>query len=230
MNPETTPSNPNNSGNGTNQWETLRKIEVSHLSPEDDLSRACELLYEVDPYIFPDFLGDKERAKELGPQLFTDSETGLFSFKRTLVAKENGHIFGILCYRTSEVEPWDGDAVKSRFEQTGVELPEQFDRANEQYMKKITDAELPEGAAEIEFLATAPEARGRGIASKLIGQLKNSGKFSELHLDVLGDNEPAIHLYEKQGFRTAFDFPSYPDGATTVHHMIAKLNPTETEQ
>jgi len=213
----------NNNSEAGKEWEILQEVEYRHLSPEDNLSRAAELLYMVDPYIFPDFLGDEEKAKKLGPALFNSEKDGLFSFDRTLVAEQNGQLMGILCYRTHEVAPWDSEAVTKRFEETGVELPENFARANENYMKKITDAELPEGSAEIEFLATAPEARGQGIGSTLIKQLKESGEFDTLHLDVLGDNENAIRVYEKQGFKTAYDFPSYPDGTITVHHMECKI-------
>ena len=204
--------------------EQLKNYEIRHLSESDDLSRAAELLYMVDPYIFPDFLGDEERAKKLGPALFDPENGGLFSLDRTLVAVQEGKIVGILCYRTSEVRPWDSEAVTERFEATGVELPENFKRANENYMKKITDAELPEGAVEIEFLATAPEARGQGIGSGLIDDLKKSGRFNTLHLDVLGDNDKAISVYERAGFKNTYDFPSYPDGAITVHHMECKID------
>lgn len=210
---------------GGEQKEKIKDYEIRHLSEKDDLGRAGELLFQVDPYIFPDFLGDEERAKKLGPALFSPENGGLFSFDRTLVAEQDGKLVGILCYRTSEVKPWDSEAVTERFKETGVELPENFERANESYMKKITDAELPEGSAEIEFLATAPEARGQGIGTGLIKQLKESGQFDTLHLDVLGDNEGAIRVYERAGFSTTYDFPSYPDGAITVHHMEC---PTDT--
>ena len=220
---ENTTNNTNETNDTAKEWEKLAEPGMRELSPEDDLGRAGELLYEVDPFIFPDFLGDSEKAKVLGPELFNDTENGLFSFNRTLVADENGQLDGILCYRTSDVAPWDKEAVKERFEKTGVELPAEFERANDNYMKKITDAELPEGAAEIEFLATAPEARGKGIATKLINKLKDSGEFKELHLDVLGNNENALNLYKKLGFEVTDEFPCYPDGSVPVYHMVMKI-------
>ena len=205
------------------EWEILQEVEYRHLTPDDDLSRAAELLYKVDPYIFPDFFGDEERAKMFGPALFNGEKNALFSFDRTLVAEQNGKLMRILCYRTSEVTSWDSEAVTERFRETGAKLPENFARANENYMKKITDGKLPEGSTEIEFIATAPEVRGKGVGSHLINQLKESGDFDTLHLDVLGDNTNAIHVYEKHGFKTTYDFPSYPDGAITVHHMECKI-------
>ncbi|MBQ3464501.1 GNAT family N-acetyltransferase [Candidatus Saccharibacteria bacterium] len=208
--------------------ERLRGFEVRNLSPEDDLSRAGELLYMVDPFIFPDFLGDEERAKEFGPKLFNDKENGLFSYGRTLVAEDSdGKLEGILCYRTSEVEPWDSEVVTEKFKEAGAELPENFERANENYMKKITDAELPPKSAELEFVATAPEARGQGVATKMFEQLRDSGEFEQLHLDVLANNEGAINLYKKWGFEITDEFPCYPDGSVQVYHMILNLKKGE---
>ncbi|MBQ6396494.1 GNAT family N-acetyltransferase [Candidatus Saccharibacteria bacterium] len=202
----------------------MNDIIIRNLKADDDLARAGELLFLVDPLIFPDFLGDSERAKAFGPQLFSATpETALFSFSRTLVAEQNGELLGIMCYRETEVAPWDAEKITERFRSTGRPLPDNFLRANESYMKKITDAELPADSAEIEFLATAPEARGRGVASRLFEYMKNPDKYAELHLDVLANNENAIRLYEKQGFERVSTFPCYPDGSVNVYHMVLKL-------
>ena len=198
-------------------------MTIRNLRADDDLARAGELLFLVDPYIFPDFLGDARHARIFGPKLFDNTKNGLFSFGNTLVAEENGELLAILCFRETKVAPWNTPKITERFVETGEPLPENFARANEKYMQKITDAELPKNAVEIEFLATAPEARGRGIASELFAHLKNPEKYAELHLDVLANNENAIRLYEKQGFKKVSTFPCYPDGSVDVYHMVLNL-------
>ena len=201
----------------------MSETQIRNLKPTDDLARVGELLFLVDPYIFPDFFGDVRRAKIFAPQLFNNLETGLFSFNRTLVAVRDNQILAVLCFRETEVAPWDAESVTARFQSTGEPLPDNFTRANTNYMQKITDAELPPASAEIDFLVTAPEARGQGLASQLFTYLKPCGKYRELHLDVLANNQNALRLYEKQGFVKTSTFPCYPDGSVDVYHMVNKI-------
>jgi GNAT superfamily N-acetyltransferase len=60
------------------------------------------------------------------------------------------------------------------------------------------------GATEISAVCTDPEARGRGLAAALVGELATSirarGETPFLH--VLTDNTPAIRVYEALGFTT----------------------------
>ena len=67
--------------------ESSGEVKVRLLNPEtDDLSRAASLLFQVDPYICPDFFGDAERAKKIGGVLFGE-EDGLFVPRHILVAE-----------------------------------------------------------------------------------------------------------------------------------------------
>lgn len=144
-------------------------VEIMELSPDDNPEQVAEALYLVDQYIFPDLFDNEEKAKVLTKELFSDDPNALFSYKKTLVAKDDkGDVVGIAVYRDSNCTPWDTEAVRQRFLSTGLELPTQFDRANEGYMKKITDAELPEGAAEIEFVGVREEYRSNGIGGLLM--------------------------------------------------------------
>ena len=58
-------------------------------------------------------------------------------------------------------------------------------------------------------------------------QLRDSGEFEQLHLDVLANNEGAINLYKKWGFEITDEFPCYPDGSVQVYHMILNLKKGE---
>lgn len=198
------------------------KIEIKNLSSDDDFEQVAEALYLVDQYIFPDFFGDEEKAKKFTKKLFTDDPDALFSYQKTLVAKDlEGNVAGILVYRDSKCTPWDTDAVRERFLSTGLELPENFERANENYMKKITDAELPEGAVEIEFVGVRDEYRGMGIGGKLMKELYDRPEYTEAHLDVLDSHPGARGMYDHLGFVPSGDkFGNYPDGSEGVQHMI----------
>jgi predicted GNAT family acetyltransferase len=60
----------------------------------------------------------------------------------------------------------------------------------------------PPGATEISAVCTAPEARGRGLASRLVldvaTRIRERGEHPFLHV-VAGN--PAMRLYEQLGFQ-----------------------------
>ncbi len=199
-------------------------VEVMELSPNDNLEQLAEALYLVDQYIFPDLFDNAEKAKVLAKELFSDDPDALFSFKKTLVAKDDdGNIVGAAVYRDSKCTPWDTEAVRQRFLSTGLDLPAQFDRANEKYMKKITDAELPEGAVEIEFVGVREEFRANGIGGLLMKTIMDDFGYTEAHLDVLDSHPGARRLYDKLGFNPVGEkFGNYPDGSEGVQHMIRR--------
>ena len=197
-------------------------VEISKLSPDDNFDQVAEALYLVDQYIFPDLFQDEEGAKVFTEALFSDDPNALFSYNKTLVAKdEDDNVVGVLVYRDANCSPWDTEAVRQRFEATGSELPEQFDRANNEYMKKITDAELPEGAVEIEFVGVRDEYRSNGIGGRLMKTVMEESGYTEAHLDVLDSHPGARRLYDKLGFKPSGEkFGNYPDGSEGVQHMI----------
>ncbi len=204
-------------------------VEIKNLSPEDNFSQVAEALYLVDQHIFPDLFGDEEGAKKFSKELFSDDPNALFSYNKTLVAKDNDdNVVGVVVYRDSKCTPWDTRSVTERFAATGEPLPENFERANEQYMKKITDAELPDGAVEIEFVGVRDEYRSNGIGGRLMKAVFEQEQYTEAHLDVLDSHPGARRLYDKLGFQPSGDkFGNYPDGSEGVQHMILKKNQDE---
>lgn len=90
-------------------------------------------------------------------------------------------------------------------------------------MKKITDAELPEGAVEIEFVGVREAYRSNGIGGRLMKAVIDKPEYTEAHLDVLDSHPGARKLYDKLGFQPSGDkFPNYPDGSEGVQHMVRK--------
>ena len=204
--------------------EVASEIKVRTLDPEkDNLSRAANLIYQVDPYICPDFFGDSERAEKIGPVIFGE-EGGLFDPNRTIVAEENGELLGILVYADNTVKPWNTEEIKQKVAATGVEIPEHFDRANKNYMEAVVEdaRNLPDGVAEVEWCATDASARGKGIASKMFEKFL-SLPYEEQHLTVLADNPPAINLYKKHGFEIVSTQTGYPDESVKTHNMVRKV-------
>ncbi|MEV0698721.1 GNAT family N-acetyltransferase [Saccharopolyspora sp. NPDC050389] len=63
-------------------------------------------------------------------------------------------------------------------------------------------AQAEPGTASIEFVATGSAHRGRGVATALLQHMLAFPQFSTYVLEDIADtNAPALHLYEKLGFR-----------------------------
>ena len=59
-----------------------------------------------------------------------------------------------------------------------------------------------ERSGYVDFIATSPESRRKGVGGQLLTFAEAGLDFDELYLDVLKDNLPAVSLYEKMGYRT----------------------------
>lgn len=223
--------NAGNLSSSENPWGILREperekpsnIEIEKLSADDKLEQVAEALYLTDQYICPDLFGDEERAKQLVGALFSEDPNVMFSYDKTLVAKdEDDNIAGVLVYRDANCQPWDTQATKKRFLETGVEMPENFDRVNNVYLPKIT-AEMAPGTAEIEFVGVHNNYRSQGIGKKLIQSLAAKPEYTEIHLDVLDSHPWARKSYDDLGFEAVGEkFGNYPDGSEGVQHMVLK--------
>ena len=206
-------------------------INVRHLTPTDSLEKAADLVYQVDPYICPDFFGDAERAQKFGQILFTN-DGGLFDFAHTLVAEDSdrpGELLGILIYADNQITSWNCAEIKAKVEGLGIAMPEHFDRANKDYMELVvTEAQKLENCvAEVEWCATDLNARGQGVAQAMFKTFLNLPNYHEQHLTVLADNPPAIHVYEKMGFRIVKATTGYPNDEVETYNMIRKPIPVE---
>jgi len=68
--------------------------------------------------------------------------------------------------------------------------------------------EMPPQTGSIEFVATAPEHMGKGVAFGLLSHVMEAEPFSDYVLEVIDTNTPAIRLYEKLGFKEFMKTPS----------------------
>jgi ribosomal protein S18 acetylase RimI-like enzyme len=59
---------------------------------------------------------------------------------------------------------------------------------------------MPSQTGSIEFVATAPNHRGKGIAHGLLSYVMETEPFDAYVLEVIDTNAAAIRLYEKLGF------------------------------
>lgn len=72
----------------------------------------------------------------------------------------------------------------------------------------------------IDFIATAPEFRRQRVAERLLIFVESHCDFTELFLDVLIDNQPAVRLYEKLGYRVVCKKKSFLMRLAGVKTMV----------
>ena len=129
-------------------------------------------------------------------------EDGNFSYRNAVVAEEDGEVVAmVLAYRLPDVGE---DAVLD-------EVPE--------VLRPLLELELlAPGTFYVNGLATLPGYRGRGLASRLLEAaraLAAEAGCDELSIQVFEQNEGALRLYERHGYRIvarrrAVPHPSYP--------------------
>jgi ribosomal protein S18 acetylase RimI-like enzyme len=81
-----------------------------------------------------------------------------------------------------------------------------FAKLGDQVVGTSALIKLEEGIFELSKMAVAKEAQGKGVGSHLLGFSLDKGRELGASKIVLYSNtslEPAIHLYEKFGFRSA---------------------------
>lgn len=66
---------------------------------------------------------------------------------------------------------------------------------------------LAENTGSIDFVATAPEHRGRGLSFQLLQETIKKNAYEKHVLEVVDNNSSAIRLYEKLGFKEFLRVP-----------------------
>ncbi len=77
---------------------------------------------------------------------------------------------------------------------------EGFENASENYFKKIEEENLDESKVELVACTVDEGFRRKGIGRKMLEAMIDTYSGKEILLDVLCDNNTAIHLYESVRF------------------------------
>ena len=81
------------------------------------------------------------------------------------------------------------------------------------------------GIARLYSIAVAPDETGRGVAALLLHHVENAARargLRSMRLEGRADNEPAIRLYEKTGYRSFAQYENYyHDGMSALRYQKA---------
>ncbi|SDE60596.1 putative acetyltransferase [Salipiger thiooxidans] len=78
-----------------------------------------------------------------------------------------------------------------------------------------------DGYGEVKSMFVAPEARGIGVARRLLDRLERTAReegFPLLRLETGDRLAAAVSLYEREGYRRRAAFGSYPESASSLFY------------
>ncbi len=139
---------------------------------------------------------------------------GFFSKDKNIIAKAFAHMFILdqfyVAIRNNEVAGvtacTDGKTLSVKLNKkelrkhlgffkgsiAGIFLKKEFEASYENF---------PPNTGSIEFVGTAPEFRGQGVASQMIQHIMENAPFNDYVIEEVADtNTPAMNLYKKLGF------------------------------
>ncbi len=115
-------------------------------------------------------------------------DEGAFAWRNAWIAEHDGAVAGsLVCYR-----------IEDQVDLSDLETMSRFARD-----LTLLEAEAP-GHWYVNVLATYPEYRGQGVASALLTHADKLGRDAGskgMAIIVASENEPAVRLYDKTGYR-----------------------------
>ncbi|MBX3494867.1 MAG: GNAT family N-acetyltransferase [Parvibaculum sp.] len=129
-----------------------------------------------------------------------------------------------LCFDT----PWDEPALARLLAMPGTFALAVADAGEGAPLSGFVLVRIAGGEAEILTVAVVPPRRGQGLGRRLVeaaAATALAGGAAALFLEVAEDNEPALALYRRLGFREVGARPGYyARGQTRIAARVLKLD------
>ena len=196
----------------------MENLEFSKVQCNDDVSRIAELIYQTDPYLYRDLLGDiTQGTRLLG--ILIENPRSIFYKDHLYVCRKDGIIVGIASIQPHGTE-WDFDTIRMAYMEFGLEITESV-RAAGNYFKK-TYSRIGIGAFVCNICIHS-DYRGQGIGNFVLGNLIAIVGRNNIELSVLADNIAAIKLYQSHGFiivDEVYEYGGYNQDKVLCYSMI----------
>lgn len=176
----------------------FQKLALMDLSDEN-LRTISALIYETDPFIYPAMFASKEDAVALFPVVIRSGRDAMFCKKNLYAALEKGKIVAIILWHEGALR-WDERQFKSIAEAKLVHLPASFDLVSKKYFSGYDDASLQDRVSLIN-ICVSKHCQGMGIGKRMLTSFFGDIGDKCYELYCLEDNQRAIALYERLGFR-----------------------------
>ena len=191
-------------------------IHFRRATKEDNLSQIADLIYDTDPYIYPYWFDNNEKACI---DFFNKSileEGFLYHYNNLYIAHDvtTDEIVGVICAVDKSVNlKYDYDSL--------CNINERYKKVVKEYINPIL--EEVEGfdtkTIYIPNVCINKELRGKRIGTNLLGyfisQMEKVG-YNQFALDCLLHNLPAKNLYHSLGFKEMTLFNGFSGDDRTI--------------
>ena len=167
-------------------------LTLQHGLPRDQRRAAAELYWQAFGGKLGRVLGPDAAALSYLERVIRDDHV--------FVALQDGHLMGLAGFRTAEGSFAGG---------TADDLRAVYGRAGAPWrgvLLRLLGREVDNARFLMDGICVAPEARGRGIGSRLVEAVcaeASARGYAEVRLDVIDTNWRAKALYERLGFAVA---------------------------
>lgn len=172
-------------------------ICIRNVLPTDDVNSIAELIYKTDPYIYPTAFGNLRKAKKHIPN-FLSIESNPYFRKNIKLAVADDEIVGLVVILKQSPK------TKYKFEEyTGShpDVPKNYLHTATNYFNSIYEYLENDEDVYIPCVCVKETSRGKHIGKLLVLNAIRECSDKNIHLHVLCENERAIQLYEKCGFK-----------------------------
>lgn len=177
-----------------------KKIIIRKATKNDDLERISELIYNVDPYIYPYWFENLENCKKVLPKLILE-DNFIFNIETIYIAinSDNNEIVGLssIVDKYSILE-YDYEKLSTNNDNIKYTI--------ENYIKPMIENIKTKNIATITNMCVKKEYRNMHIGYKLLKNVideyinNNDNDVEYIEFDVLAHNPSAIKLYRNLGF------------------------------
>ncbi|AXV40288.1 N-acetyltransferase [Methanobacterium sp. BAmetb5] len=175
----------------------LRKMDLNHHNPY----KIGELIYEADAETFDFFFGNKKSASRKLGKLVKIGENNLGNEHTYVVTNDDQEIMGVLVCSAGKRM---GTISEFKFFAGNFNLIDAFKLAMIEIIDSIFLSDLEEEDFYYAIVAVDESARGRGIGSFILEEgikMAREKGCRRAVLDVDIENEGALRLYERSGFK-----------------------------
>lgn len=192
-------------------------MEIRFASTDDDKNHLAKLIYNVDPYIYPYWFSNNEEEGVRTLSKLLDDESSIFYYKNCIVAKEGNEFIGIFSFIPAN----------SNFSRDYSKYDVNFESHHviQYYILDVINNLMPDDVCVV-GLFVDPKYRRKHIATKMFNFLFNNIPAKTFSLEVLANNNAALHLYNKFSFEIAKTYRGYNGykKRKPLCHIMRKLN------
>lgn len=177
-----------------------KKIIIRKANPNDNLERISELIYNVDPYIYPYWFENLENCKKVLPKLILE-DNFIFNIETIYIAinSDNNEIVGLSSIVDKyNISKYDYEKLSSNNDNIKYTI--------DNYIKPMIENIKTKNIATITNMCVKKEYRNMHIGYKLLKTVideyvnDNNNDVEYIEFDVLAHNPSAIKLYKNLGF------------------------------